>query len=85
MLYLSSRFPGLGNLFERRESRFSRTGEFALLVDDEGCKVPDRVVFVETKIVVEQKQELLFHEVYLGEIEQGSISRPVLVFRRRVV
>lgn len=85
LLGLSSRFSGLGNLFDGSESRFLRADKVTLPVSDEGCKVLDRLVFVKAKIVIQEEEKLLFHKIYLGEIEKGGISRPVLVFGRRVV
>lgn len=85
LLRLSSRFPGLGDLFDCGDPRLSRADRITLLVSEEGCKVHDCLVFIEAKIVVEQEEQLFFHEVYLREIEKRGISRPVLVFGRGVV
>lgn len=85
LLRLSSRFSGLGNLFDGSDPHFSRAGRITLLVSEEGTKVLDCLVLVEAKIIVEQEEKLLFHEVYLGEIEKRGVSRPMLVFGRRVV
>lgn len=85
LLGLSSRFSGLGHFFKSSDAGFLGAGQIGVLVGDKGRKVHDCLVLVKTEIVVEQEEKLLFHEVYLGEIEQGGISRPVLVFGGRVV
>jgi hypothetical protein len=52
---------------------------------DEGSVVDEKLLLGNVKVVVEKVEELLLHEVDLGEGEEGSVSLPMLVLGRRVV
>lgn len=84
-LCLSPRFPGPSDPFDGGDPHFLRAGRLGVLGRDKGRKVRDCLVLVKAEIVVEKEEQLLFHEVHLCEIEEGGISRPVLVFGRGVV
>lgn len=45
----------------------------------------DGLEFVETEVVTEEEEELLLHEIDLGDIEQFSVGGPMLILGRRVI
>lgn len=45
----------------------------------------DGLGFIEAEVVTEEEEELLLHEINLGDVEQFGVGSPVLVLWRRVV
>lgn len=46
---------------------------------EEWREVPDKLILVNAQVVVEQIEQLLFHEVNFGLGEEGAVTRPMLV------
>jgi hypothetical protein len=60
-------------------------GVQAVLDRPEGGEVGDELGLVDLEVVVEDVQELLLHEVDLGEGEEAGVALPVHVLGARVV
>lgn len=68
----------------RRHDR-GRDGRVERVLREEWFKVGHNFSFVDSKVVVQQVKQLLFHQVDLGLREHLGVSTPVLVFGARIV
>lgn len=72
--------------FAAPEMHFAASGLSTVLGDaEERREVPDEFVLVDAKVVVEQVEKLLLHQVDLGLRKESAVARPMLVLRGRVV
>lgn len=72
--------------FTASKVHFATTGLSSVLGDpEEGGKVIAELLFINAEIVVEQVEELLFHQIDFCLGKNCSIACPVLIFWTRVV
>jgi hypothetical protein len=51
----------------------------------EGFERPEDFLFVKSKVIVEKIEQLFFHQVNLGDVEEDGIAGPVDILGRRIV
>ena len=51
----------------------------------ERLKCPEDFLFVKPKVIVEEIEQLFFHQVYLGNVKEHGITGPVDILGRRII